>query len=90
MESTPVFLPGELHEQNENAKSYDAIRWAAPTHRPPPRLESVQYVTREEWRAITNSTSKKEVTGPKLKRRLNVWMCLVLKVKSDAIKNNIE
>ena len=88
MESTPVFLPGELHEQNENGKRYDAVRWAHHPH--PPRLESVQYVTGEEWRAITNSSSKNEATGPKLKRRLDVWMCLVLKVKSDAIKNNIE
>ena len=61
-----------------------------PPPHPSPRLESVQYVTREEWRAITKSSSKNEVTGPKLKRHLNVWMCLVLKVKSDAIKNNIE
>ena len=89
MESTPIFLPGELHEQNENATRYDAIRWAPYPH-PSPRLESVQYVTGEEWRAITNSSSKNEATVPKLKRRLDVWMCLVLKVKSDAIKNNIE
>ena len=30
-----------------------------------PRSEGVQYATGEEWRAITNSSRKKEVAGPK-------------------------
>ena len=34
----------------------------------PLRLEGVQYATGEEWRAITNSSRKKEVAGPKWKR----------------------
>ena len=34
----------------------------------PPGLEGVQYATGEEWRAITNSSRKKEVAGPKWKR----------------------
>ena len=33
-----------------------------------PRLEFVQYVTGEEWRAITNSSRKNEVAGLKQKR----------------------
>ena len=33
-----------------------------------PRSEGVQYATGEKWRAITNSSSKNEVAGPKLKR----------------------
>ena len=33
-----------------------------------PRLEGVQYATGEEWRAITNSSRKNEVAGPKRKR----------------------
>ena len=33
----------------------------------PPRLEGVQYGAGEEWRAITNSSRKKEVAGPKQK-----------------------
>ena len=32
-----------------------------------PRLEGVQYATGEEWRAITNSSRKNEVAGPKWK-----------------------
>ena len=32
-----------------------------------PRSEGVQYATGEEWRAITNSTRKNEVAGPKKK-----------------------
>ena len=34
-----------------------------------PRLEFVQYVTGEEWRAITNSSRKNEVAGLKQKQR---------------------
>ena len=49
---------------------------------PPPR--QVQYVTREEWRAITNSSRKNEAAGPKQKqhsvvdvsgRESKVWGC---------------
>ena len=32
-----------------------------------PRSEGVQYPTREEWRAITNSSRKNEEAGPKWK-----------------------
>ena len=31
----------------------------------PPRLEGVQYGAGEEWRAITNSSRKNDVAGPK-------------------------
>ena len=34
----------------------------------PPRLEGVQYATREEQRVITNSSKKNETAGPKWKR----------------------
>ena len=33
----------------------------------PPRSEGVQYAPGEEWRAIANSSSKNEATGPKQK-----------------------
>ena len=33
----------------------------------PPRSEGVQYATGEEWRAITNTSRKNEVVGPKQK-----------------------
>ena len=53
----------------------------------PPRSVGVQFPTGEEWR---NRSRKKE------KKRLcqsgdvaQLWMCLVVKVKSDAVKNNI-
>ena len=35
----------------------------------PPRLEGVQYVTKEEQRVITNSSRKNETAGPKWKQR---------------------
>ena len=30
-----------------------------------PRSVGIQYATGEEWRAVTNSSKKNEVTGPK-------------------------
>ena len=54
----------------------------------PLRLEGVQYATGEEQRTITNSSRKNEAAGPK-RRDAYLWMCLVMKVKSDAIKNSI-
>ena len=52
----------------------------------PPKAGS-QYATGEEQRAITNSSSKNEVAEPKRERH-KLWMCLVVKVKSNAMKNN--
>ena len=34
----------------------------------PPRLEGVQYATKEEQRVITNSSRKNETAGPTWKR----------------------
>ena len=52
-----------------------------------PRSESVQYATGEERRAIINISSKNEVARLKWEQHLAVTV--VLKVKSDAMKNNI-
>ena len=43
----------------------------------PPRLEGVQYATGEEWRALCQSGNNAQLC-----------MCPVVKVKSDAVKNN--
>ena len=54
----------------------------------PPRSEGIQYATGEELRAITNSSRQNEVAG--LKRNdVQLWMCLVVKIKSNAVRNNI-
>ena len=47
-----------------------------------PLSEGVQYATGEEETAIINSSRKNKVTGLR-------WMCLVVKVKLDAVMNNI-
>ena len=52
-QSTPLFLPGELHEQHEKGK-YTTLEDELP------RSEGVQNVTLEEQRAITNSSRKKK------------------------------
>ena len=51
----------------------------------PPRSVGVQYATGEEQR---NSFRKNEEAEPKWKGR-PIVLCLVVKVKSYAIKNNI-
>ena len=51
-----------------------------------PRSEGVQHVTGEERRAVTSSFGKNEMIGPKRKQS-SVFMCLVVKVKSNAVKN---
>ena len=71
---TPVLLPWEPHEQYEKAKHMTLKD-------EPPRLEDVQYAAGEEQMPVTNNSRKNEAAGPK-------WMCLVGKVKSNAIKNN--
>ena len=52
-----------------------------------PRSEGAQYATWEEERAITNNSRKNEGAGPKWKQRW-LWMCLWIKVKSNAVKNS--
>ena len=52
----------------------------------PLRSAGVQYATVEEQRTITNSCRKNKEAGSKQKQH---WLCLVVKVKSDAVKSNI-
>lgn len=42
-----------------------------------------------KWRKITNSFRKIEVAGSKQKAIPQMWMCVVVKVMFNAIKNNI-
>ena len=53
----------------------------------PFNLEGVQYATEEEQRAITNTSGKKKWLGQSRNHAL-LWICLGVKVKSDALKNN--
>ena len=47
-----------------------------------PRFKGIQYATGGEQRTLTKSSRKNEAAGPK------VETMLVVKVKSDAVKNN--
>ena len=51
-----------------------------------PRLVGVQYATAAEE---SYSSRKIEETEPKRKNTTQLWMWLVLEVKSDAVKNSI-
>ena len=52
------------------------------------RSERVQYATVEKQRAITNSSRKNEASGPK-RKQCSVMDVSGVKVKSNAVKNNI-
>ena len=50
-----------------------------------PRSVGAQYATGEEWR---NSSRKNEEMSQS-ENKTQLWMWLVMEVKSDAVKNNI-
>ena len=78
---TPVFLPRQPYGQYEKAKKYDCQR--------PPRLEGVQYAAGEEQRANTIIAPVRMKWVGRSRKDAQVWMCVVVKVKSDTAKNNI-
>ena len=51
-----------------------------------PRSEVVQYATGEVERAIANNSRKQLGQS---RNKVHLWMFLVMKVKSDAVKNSI-
>ena len=62
------------------AKSQTQLNWTTSL--------SLSHATEKEQGAVTNSSRKNEVAEPKQKQCW-VVMCLVVKVKSYAVKNNI-
>ena len=48
------------------------------------RSEGVQYATGEEWRAPERMKQLGQSGND-----AQLWMCLVVKIKSDVVKNNI-
>ena len=50
-----------------------------------PKSAGAQYATGEEWRNSPEGMKRLSQS----KSSTNVWMCLVVTVKSDAVKNNI-
>ena len=58
------------------------------TTTPHPRLEGVQYATGEEQKAITIIASQIMKRLGQSGNGAQMWMGLVMKGKSDAVKNN--
>ena len=55
----------------------------------PTQSESVQHAPGQKlWRTITYSSRKNEAAGQS-GNDAQLWMCLMVKEKSDAVKNNI-
>ena len=50
-----------------------------------PRLVGAQYTTGDQWR---NNSRKNEETEPK-QNNTQLWMCLEMEVKFNALKSNI-
>ena len=67
------------NEQYEEGKRYDTMRWF-------PRVVGVQYAAGELQRIIFR---KNEETEAQWEKNTQLWRYLVVKVKSDAVKNNI-
>ena len=79
---TPVLLPGEPHGQYEKVKKrYDTRRWA-------PKARRCPICSWEAKKAITNSSIRMKQLGQS-RNNTQLWMCLMMKVKSNAVKNNI-
>ena len=52
-----------------------------------PRWVGAQYATEEKWRNNSGKNEEKELQ--KSKNKAQLWMWLVVEVKSIAVKNNI-
>ena len=76
-QSTSVFFLWEPHEQYEKEKSYDTERWTPQV--PNMLLENSGEITPERMKRWSQSKNNKYL-----------WMWLLMKVKSDAVKNNID
>ena len=73
-QTTSVFLPREPHEHNEKAKRYDTGRWALQVGRCP-----IHYWGETAPERMERLGSSENIT--------QLWMCLVVKVKSSTVKN---
>ena len=77
-DSTPVFLPRESHEQYEKAKNMTL-------ETEPPRSKVVQYATGKSRRQLLIAPEIMKWLGQS-GNDAHLWM---VKVQSDAVKNNI-
>ena len=78
----PVFLPGEAHGQYEKAKRYDTRKWGLPGWKVSNTLlgkSKGQLLIALEWMKWLGQS----------RNDVQLWMCLVVKIKSNAVKNNI-
>ena len=51
-------------------------------------MGGIQYTTGEEWRVIINPLVRMKQLGQS-RNDAQLWTCLVVKVKFDAVRNNI-
>ena len=77
----PVFLPGERHEQYEKAKRYDTGRCV-------PQVDRYSMLLGKSGGQLLIAPERMKLLDQS-RNDAQLWMCLVVKVKSDAVKNNI-
>ena len=68
----------KTHEEYEKAKRKDTERWT-------PQSVGAQHATGEEWRKNFKRMKRRSQS----ESNTQLWMWLVMEVKSDAVKNNI-
>ena len=79
----PVFLPGEPHGQYEKARRYDTRRWPPPT----PGQKVSNMLLGKSKGQLWIAPKRMKWLGQSRNDAM-LWMCLVVKVKSSAVKNN--
>jgi len=82
-QTTPVFLPWESHEQYEKTKTYDTAKWA-----PCPGQKVSNILLEKSEEQLQIATERMKHLGQN-SNNTQLWMCLVVKVKLDAVKNSI-
>ena len=78
----PVFLPGEPHDLYEKAKRYDPQKMSHPG-------QKVSNMLLGKSRGQLPIAPERIKHLGQSKNNAQLWMCLVVKVKSDVVKNNI-
>ena len=78
-QTTSVFLPQEPHKQYEKAKRFDTGRWVPQVSRCP-----ICY-----WEKVEKHLQKRIKSLGQSGSDTQLWMCLVVKVKSTAVKISI-
>ena len=80
-QTTPVFLLWEPHEHNEKAKRCDTRRWV------PSGQKVLNMLLGKSGEQLLKSPERMKQLGQS-RNDAQLWMCLMMKIESDVVKNN--